>query len=235
MKKKISWLEVIITLIVVLVIVKGHQYLNKLEKISEVTPAPTVKPVEDTSSEWNHALLMAVAEKYGSTDEEKYGNKILIIIAETLFILNNNINAARPLLPSDYFLYSEETSAEEIVRIADDTFIECKKAAERNIVRLTEVKTTLEEITVPEGYEEINKNLISCYDKITEGIKMSIEKAKEKDIEGIIASQDIIDECTPYRNKAAMDFNKKEYKPSEEFLYVVEEDILGVKIYWQNP
>jgi len=40
MKKKISWFELIIIVCVILVFVKGYNYWNKPEKVSEVTPVP---------------------------------------------------------------------------------------------------------------------------------------------------------------------------------------------------
>jgi len=41
MKKKITFIEVIIVIVVIVIVVKGYQFWNKPEKVSEVAPVPT--------------------------------------------------------------------------------------------------------------------------------------------------------------------------------------------------
>ena len=118
----------------------------------------------------------------------------------------------------------EEVIVEEVeFELTDEIIAKFKKTAENDVKKLTEVKEAIEGIAVPEGYEEIQKNVLTCYEKLIEGIEMGIEKVEAKDSEGIIASSDVVDEATRYMDTAMQGLEGKGYEPSEDFNKAVEE------------
>lgn len=51
MKKKITFIEVLIIIIVIVVVVKGYRFWNKPEEVPEVTPVPTEVSIEEPTPE----------------------------------------------------------------------------------------------------------------------------------------------------------------------------------------
>ena len=277
MKKTITFIEVFIVIILVVVVVKGYNYWNNLEKVPEVTlistvttpiaiseasPTSTVKPVateresEDTLPKWDLIAVMIMAEEQAKTEEERYGNQIVITSVVTGLVLVDYSSVFASVLPPSFFMdpseedeeidievkektgftiigtaYAEEVVVEEKekIKISDELSIKFKKTAEKDIVKLTEIKTAIEELAVPEGYEEIQENVLACYNKLIEGIKMGIEKVEARDSDGIIASGSVVDEGTKYMEKVMQALKKKGYKPSENFNRVVEEFYTGMQ------
>ena len=248
MKKKITFIEVFIVIILIVVVVKGYDYWNKpgeipevskvYTKVPEVTPTPTVRigslasiavpfslpkgAIEDNDllPEWNLATVMAVAEEQGETEEEKYGNKIFIISKIRNLIFTDYGMVLMPIIPDTF---NSKSTVYKPLTNDEVKLEEFNKTAEKDIIKLEEIKIVIEELAVPGGYEEVQENILTSYDKLMEGIKMGIEKAEAKDSDGIIASCDVVDEATRCMDKAMQGLEEKGYKPSEKFSQALEE------------
>ncbi|MEQ8171461.1 MAG: hypothetical protein ABRQ38_21415 [Candidatus Eremiobacterota bacterium] len=99
-----------------------------------------------------------------------------------------------------------------------------KESMETLKVIVTHNKKTLEQIKakvmenkVPEGYEEINKKVLSCYDKLLEGITKGISCLEKDDFSDFKKSLTTIEDAKVLIQDALMGLNEKGYKPRPEF------------------
>ena len=99
-----------------------------------------------------------------------------------------------------------------------------KESMETLKVIVTHNKKTLEQIKakvmenkVPEGYEEINKKVLSCYDKLLDGITKGISCLEKDDFSDFKKSLATIEDAKVLIQDALMGLNEKGYKPRPEF------------------
>jgi len=180
--------------------------------------------------------LMKIAQDQGKTEEEKYGNSIYTSTLCTSFVLLELGNGLKDITP-------EESSAgtagntgatgETGVTGTTGTAIPSKpvkqtkpskESMETLKVIVTHNKKTLEQIKakvmenkVPEGYEEINKKVLSCYDKLLEGITKGISCLEKDDFSDFKKSLATIEDAKVLIQDALMGLNEKGYKPRPEF------------------
>jgi len=82
---------------------------------------------------------------------------------------------------------------------------------------LEQIKAKVMENKVPEGYEEINKKVLSCYDKLLEGITKGISCLEKDDFSDFKKSLATIEDAKVLIQDALMGLNEKGYKPRPEF------------------
>lgn len=119
--------------------------------------------------------------------------------------VGNTVVTATPSLPPEQTKPSKE-SMETI-----------KMIATHNKKTLEQIKTKVLELKVPEGYEEINKKVLSCYDKLLEGITKAISCLEKEDFSDFKKSLVTIEDARVLIQDALMGLNEKGYKPRPEF------------------
>jgi len=92
-----------------------------------------------------------------------------------------------------------------------------KMIATHNKKTLEQIKAKVLELKVPEGYEEINKKVLSCYDKLLEGITKAISCLEKEDFSDFKKSLVTIEDARVLIQDALMGLNEKGYKPRPEF------------------
>jgi len=82
---------------------------------------------------------------------------------------------------------------------------------------LEQIKAKVMENKVPEGYEEINKKVLACYDKLLDGITKGSSCLEKDDFSDFKKSLVTIEDAKVLIQDALMGLNEKGYKPRPEF------------------
>jgi len=189
--------------------------------------------------------LMKIAQDQGKTEEEKYGNSIYTSTLCTSFVLLELGNGLKDITPEESSAGTAgntgATGETGVTGATGETGVTgttgtaipskpvkqtkpSKESMETLKVIVTHNKKTLEQIKakvmenkVPEGYEEINKKVLSCYDKLLEGITKGISCLEKDDFSDFKKSLATIEDAKVLIQDALMGLNEKGYKPRPEF------------------
>jgi hypothetical protein len=134
------------------------------------------------------------AEIYGNTPEEKYGNDILLAYMFTSFELLTVGGAIRET-PNDL------TKIKKLCTVSDKN--------------LDDIKTVVDSLIVPNGYETSKESFMVFFNKIQKEIKTISEAKDEKQLKE--ANKTKTGGVIPLGNEISKNLEKSGYKPSEDF------------------
>jgi len=179
--------------------------------------------------------VILIADRYGNTPEEKYGNAIY---GAGLF--NRGIMLALVGLFLDKTDEGEYTVRDEGINTPEDmSQEEFKEMLRISMEALEDMKKAMENIEVPEGYEELNKKYLDAYDGILEGLEMGQDLSgvegefNEEEEQKYEVLKLKIDEGVEIHRSVFVEITEKGYVPSMEFEDALE--ALREKAGGENP
>ncbi len=187
--------------------------------------------------------LMKLAQDQGKTEEEKYGNSIYTSTLCTSFVLLELGNGLKDITPEESSnagttgtggstgatgttgetgatgTTGATTPSTEIkeAKPSRESMETLKVIVTHNKKTLEQIKAKVMENKVPEGYEEINKKVLACYDKLLDGITKGISCLEKGDFSDFKKSLITIEDAKVLIQDALMGLNEKGYKPRPEF------------------
>jgi hypothetical protein len=185
--KKTGAVKILLILAVILIMTVRMSYSAQVEK----TPKE----------------IITLADEYGKTDTEKYGNKIYITSMYTSYVLTEMTNSFKKIAEGKD---SEQEMIEEIKQVT----LKAKK-------KIKEAKTVLEAIKVPSGYEDVQKKIVTFHGELLGSSDLIIDGAENKDPDKVAAGMDKLQKCTNLLKEGLNSLVAKGYKPSQKFYKIV--------------
>ncbi len=205
--------------------------------------SPVFTPVVIEESSLNIKKLMTLAQENGKTDEEKYGNYVYAIgiYASMLLVdLSDNLEPFKGYMSPEGTPAAETPSPVTPLAQSTDTVVTGTKSPvvttdpntlmpsmedisnlKSNLLKdkkiIENIKSSFIDLKVPQGYDEIHKNLITTYDKLLEGIGSTYNCVANEDFKNLKTSLEIIDGAGSIMRDTVMGLDEKGYHPSPEY------------------